>query len=32
MYLTIPDQKPRGHKAMVAYLAGHPRYHTMLCR
>ena len=29
MYLSIPNQKPRSHKAMIAYLATHPRYHTM---
>jgi hypothetical protein len=29
MYLSIPNQKPRARKAMIAYLAGHPRYHTM---
>jgi len=32
MYLTIPTNKPTSRKAMIAYLAGHSRYHTMLCR
>ena len=29
MYLSIPNQKPRARKAMIAYLVAHPRYHTM---
>lgn len=29
MYLSIPNHKPRGRKAMIAYLATHSRYHTM---
>ena len=29
MYLSIPTNKPTSRKAMIAYLAGHPRCHTM---